>query len=49
MYWDDKYGTPSVSNEVVAEMREMLNKDNQYLATNKNKFVSLSQNFNVNI
>ncbi|XP_022732055.1 myosin-15-like isoform X4 [Durio zibethinus] len=34
MYWDDKYGTQSVSNEVVAEMREMLNKDNQYLASN---------------
>ncbi|KAK8513690.1 hypothetical protein V6N13_002418 [Hibiscus sabdariffa] len=34
MYWDDKYGTQSVSNEVVAEMREMLNKDSQYLASN---------------
>ncbi|KAL9226908.1 hypothetical protein vseg_002666 [Gypsophila vaccaria] len=34
MYWDDKYGTHSVSNEVVAQMREMLNKDNQSLATN---------------
>ncbi|XWS72374.1 hypothetical protein CRYUN_Cryun02cG0034700 [Craigia yunnanensis] len=34
MYWDDKYGTQSVSNEVVAEMRVMLNKDNQYLASN---------------
>ncbi|KAK6248897.1 hypothetical protein QUC31_020462 [Theobroma cacao] len=34
MYWDDKYGTQSVSNEVVAEMREMLNKDNQHLASN---------------
>lgn len=34
MYWDDKYGTQSVSNEVVAQMREMLNKDNQNLATN---------------
>ncbi|XVE70833.1 hypothetical protein DITRI_Ditri10aG0102000 [Diplodiscus trichospermus] len=34
MYWDDKYGTQSVSNEVVAQMREMLNKDNQYLASN---------------
>ncbi|KAA3490397.1 Myosin-J heavy chain [Gossypium australe] len=30
MYWDDKYGTQSV----VAEMREMLNKDSQYLASN---------------
>ncbi|MBA0866168.1 hypothetical protein Goshw_018571 [Gossypium schwendimanii] len=30
MYWDDKYGTQSV----VAEMREKLNKDNQYLASN---------------
>ncbi|OMO67020.1 IQ motif, EF-hand binding site [Corchorus capsularis] len=34
MYWDDKYGTQSVSNEVVAEMREMLNKDNQHLSSN---------------
>nr|GEV28813.1 myosin-15 isoform X1 [Tanacetum cinerariifolium]GEV32066.1 myosin-15 isoform X1 [Tanacetum cinerariifolium] len=34
MYWDDKYGTQSVSNEVVAEMREMLNKDSQNLTSN---------------
>ncbi|KAJ9183640.1 hypothetical protein P3X46_007465 [Hevea brasiliensis] len=34
MYWDDKYGTHSVSNEVVAQMREMLNKDNQNLTSN---------------
>ncbi|KAJ9702125.1 hypothetical protein PVL29_004049 [Vitis rotundifolia] len=34
MYWDDKYGTQSVSNEVVAQMREMLNKDNQNLTSN---------------
>uniref|UniRef100_A0A803ND26 Dilute domain-containing protein n=1 Tax=Chenopodium quinoa TaxID=63459 RepID=A0A803ND26_CHEQI len=39
MYWDDKYGTQSVSMRlaaflVVAQMREMLNKDNQNLATN---------------
>ncbi|KNA05554.1 hypothetical protein SOVF_189230 [Spinacia oleracea] len=34
MYWDDKYGTQSVSNEVVAQMRDMLNKDSQNLATN---------------
>ncbi|KAM6541919.1 hypothetical protein CsatB_006366 [Cannabis sativa] len=34
MYWDDKYGTQSVSNEVVAEMREILNKDNQNLTSN---------------
>lgn len=26
MYWDDKYGTESVSKEVVAMMREMINK-----------------------
>ncbi|KAJ9548305.1 hypothetical protein OSB04_020848 [Centaurea solstitialis] len=30
MYWDDKYGTQSV----VAEMREMLNKDSQNLTSN---------------
>ncbi|KAJ4708904.1 putative myosin [Melia azedarach] len=34
MYWDDKYGTQSVSNEVVAQMREILNKDNQNLSSN---------------
>ncbi|WJZ84936.1 hypothetical protein VitviT2T_004510 [Vitis vinifera] len=34
MYWDDKYGTQSVSNEVVAQMRDMLNKDNQNLTSN---------------
>ncbi|KAL6216868.1 hypothetical protein ACLB2K_010086 [Fragaria x ananassa] len=34
MYWDDKYGTQSVSNEVVAQMRELLNKDNQNLTSN---------------
>ncbi|XP_038701179.1 myosin-15 isoform X3 [Tripterygium wilfordii] len=34
MYWDDKYGTQSVSNEVVAQMREALSKDNQNLTTN---------------
>ncbi|CAI0448330.1 unnamed protein product, partial [Linum tenue] len=34
MYWDDKYGTQSVSNEVVAQMREMLNKDGQNLTSN---------------
>ncbi|XP_068326692.1 myosin-15-like [Pyrus communis] len=34
MYWDDKYGTQSVSNEVVAQMRENLNKDNQNLTSN---------------
>ncbi|GAB2250859.1 hypothetical protein Droror1_Dr00017109 [Drosera rotundifolia] len=33
MYWDDKYGTQSVSNEVVAQMREMLN-DGQNLTSN---------------
>ncbi|KAJ8527104.1 hypothetical protein K7X08_029581 [Anisodus acutangulus] len=30
MYWDDKYGTQSVSNE----MREILNKDSQNLTSN---------------
>ncbi|XP_019443127.1 PREDICTED: myosin-15-like isoform X2 [Lupinus angustifolius] len=34
MYWDDKYGTQSVSNEVVGEMRELVGKDNQSLASN---------------
>ncbi|KAK9273704.1 hypothetical protein L1049_018514 [Liquidambar formosana] len=34
MYWDDKYGTQSVSNEVVAQMREILNKDTQNLTSN---------------
>ncbi|XP_055960444.1 myosin-15 isoform X2 [Mercurialis annua] len=34
MYWDDKYGTQSVSNEVVALMREMLNKDNHNPTSN---------------
>lgn len=34
MYWDDKYGTQSVSNEVVAQMREILNKDNHNLSSN---------------
>ncbi|XP_015572900.1 myosin-15 isoform X2 [Ricinus communis] len=34
MYWDDKYGTQSVSNEVVAQMREMLSKDNQNSTSN---------------
>lgn len=34
MYWDDKYGTQSVSNEVVAQMRELLNKDSQKLTSN---------------
>nr|XP_004498862.1 myosin-15-like isoform X1 [Cicer arietinum] len=34
MFWDDKYGTPSVSNEVVSEMREIVNKDNQNMPSN---------------
>lgn len=34
MYWDDKYGTQSVSNEVVAQMREIVSKDNQNLTSN---------------
>ncbi|EOA15895.1 hypothetical protein CARUB_v10003985mg [Capsella rubella] len=34
MYWDDKYGTQSVSNEVVTQMRVLLDKDNQKLTTN---------------
>ncbi|GAV80711.1 Myosin_head domain-containing protein/IQ domain-containing protein/DIL domain-containing protein [Cephalotus follicularis] len=34
MYWDDKYGTQSVSNEVVGQIREILNNDNQNLTSN---------------
>ncbi|VAI61574.1 hypothetical protein VPH35_112651 [Triticum aestivum] len=34
MYWDDKYNTQGISNEVVAAMREMVNKDTQNLASN---------------
>ncbi|XP_027940819.1 myosin-15-like isoform X1 [Vigna unguiculata] len=34
MYWDDKYRTQSVSNEVVGEMREIVSKDNQNLTSN---------------
>lgn len=34
MYWDDKYGTQSVSNEVVSQMRETLSKDSQNLTSN---------------
>ncbi|KAG9135235.1 hypothetical protein Leryth_013509 [Lithospermum erythrorhizon] len=34
MYWDDKYGTQSVSNEVVSQMREILSKDSQNLTSN---------------
>ncbi|CAH9146684.1 unnamed protein product [Cuscuta epithymum] len=34
MYWDDKYGTQSVSNEAISQMREILNKDSQNLTTN---------------
>ncbi|XP_045800079.1 myosin-15-like isoform X5 [Trifolium pratense] len=34
MYWDDKYGTQSVSNEVVGEMREIVSKDNHSLSSN---------------
>lgn len=34
MYWDDKYGTQSVSNEVVATMRDLVNKDSQNLMSN---------------
>ncbi|KAI9118645.1 hypothetical protein K1719_010977 [Acacia pycnantha] len=34
MYWDDKYGTQSVSNEAISEMREIVSKDNQNLTSN---------------
>ncbi|KAL6556709.1 hypothetical protein OROGR_005997 [Orobanche gracilis] len=33
MYWDDKYGTQSVSNEVVSQMRDIVNKDSQNLSS----------------
>ncbi|ESQ53833.1 hypothetical protein EUTSA_v10024207mg [Eutrema salsugineum] len=34
MYWDDKYGTQSVSSEVVSQMRILLDKDSQKLSSN---------------
>ncbi|KAJ1281297.1 hypothetical protein BS78_04G295700 [Paspalum vaginatum] len=34
MYWDDKYNTQGISPEVVAAMREMVNKDSQNLVSN---------------
>ncbi|XP_010432598.2 PREDICTED: myosin-15-like [Camelina sativa] len=34
MYWDDKYGTQSVSSEVVSQMRVLVDKDNQKLSSN---------------
>uniref|UniRef100_A0A1J3FM19 Myosin-15 n=1 Tax=Noccaea caerulescens TaxID=107243 RepID=A0A1J3FM19_NOCCA len=34
MYWDDKYGTQSVSNEVVSQMRILVDKDSQKLTSN---------------
>ncbi|XP_038985415.1 protein OPAQUE1 isoform X2 [Phoenix dactylifera] len=34
MYWDDKYSTQSVSKEVVATMRDIVNKDSQNLVSN---------------
>ncbi|PKI76001.1 hypothetical protein CRG98_003551 [Punica granatum] len=34
MYFDDKYGTQSVSNDVVAQMREMVDKDNHNMPSN---------------
>ncbi|KAJ3702510.1 hypothetical protein LUZ61_006215 [Rhynchospora tenuis] len=34
MYWDDKYGAQSVSTEVVATMRDMVNKESQNLLSN---------------
>ncbi|XP_066322752.1 protein OPAQUE1-like isoform X2 [Miscanthus floridulus] len=34
MYWDDKYNTQGISTEVVAAMREMVNKDTQNLLSN---------------
>ncbi|CAN6465949.1 unnamed protein product [Victoria cruziana] len=34
LYWDDKYGTQSVSNEVVAQMREIVSKYSSNFMTN---------------
>ncbi|CAM0943742.1 unnamed protein product [Alopecurus aequalis] len=34
MYWDDKYNTQGISNEVVNAMREMVTNDTQNLASN---------------
>ncbi|EEC66759.1 hypothetical protein OsI_33135 [Oryza sativa Indica Group] len=34
MYWDDKYNTQGISNEVVSAMREEVNKDTQNLISN---------------
>lgn len=34
MYWDDKYGTHSVSSEVVAQMRDMVSNDAQNPVSN---------------
>ncbi|KAF2913070.1 protein OPAQUE1 [Oryza sativa Japonica Group] len=34
MYWDDKYNTQGISNEVVSAMREEVNKDTQNLVSN---------------
>ncbi|CAB80037.1 myosin-like protein [Arabidopsis thaliana] len=34
MYWDDKYGTQSVSSEVVSQMRVLVDKDNQKQTSN---------------
>lgn len=34
MYWDDKYGTHSVSAEVVARMRDMVSNDMQNPVSN---------------
>ncbi|WZY68274.1 hypothetical protein YC2023_000514 [Brassica napus] len=34
MYWDDKYGTQSVSSEVVSQMRVLVDKDSQKLTSN---------------
>ncbi|XP_078444494.1 protein OPAQUE1-like [Wolffia australiana] len=34
MYWDDKYGTQSVSNEVVAQMRDLVSNQSQDISSN---------------
>ncbi|KAI3961631.1 hypothetical protein MKW92_035925 [Papaver armeniacum] len=34
MYWDDKYGTQSVSTEVVTQMRDIVNKESENMSSN---------------
>eukprot|EP01018_Ginkgo_biloba_P007926 Gb_22496 [translate_table: standard] len=34
MYWDDKYGTQSVSNEVITRMKKIMTNDSKYVSSN---------------